>query len=86
MILHGEAPGEALLWLLPPQLVNALSPQMRSSGALLHLFASPQLRAMGCLLLEQPLEVSTRAAGVVNSMQRTPGGAVQGACLAELKI
>ena len=41
-------------------------PQMRSSGALLHLSASPQLRAVGCLLLEQPQEVSmcTRAAGV----------------------
>ena len=36
-----------------PQVVNALSPQMRSSGALLHLSASPQLRAMGSLLLEE---------------------------------
>ena len=51
-------------------------PQMRCSGALLHLSASPQLRAVGCLLLEQPLEVSlcTRAAGVVlhDVWQHTP--------------
>ena len=59
---------KALLWFLPPRLVNALSPQIRCSGALLHLSASPQLRAMRRLLLEQPLEVTmcAKAVGVLN--------------------
>ena len=67
----------------PSGLVNALSPQVRCSGALLRFAVSSKLKGMRYLLLEQPLEVSlcTRAAGVVNSMQRTWGGAVQGDCL-----
>ena len=83
-----HAPGKALLWFLPPRLLNALSPQMRSYRALLHLSASLRLRAMGCLLLEQPPEVSlgTRAAGVVKSMQCILGHAVQGYCLAGLLL
>ena len=43
-------------------------PQMICSGALLHLSASPQLRAGGCLLLGQPLEVNmcAKAVGVLD--------------------